>query len=275
MYMAKRLAFTFLVTVLGTSALLTACADDGDRIGGAAAGGAGNDAGADTGGSSSGGSSAGSAGKGGSLTAGGTTHGGQSQGGAGASGAAAMAGEAGATTVGGASEGEGGATDGEGGATDGGGGATDGGGGTIDGGGGAGGADNPPVAYACGSTSLSRRLCSAYVAAECESLPACSGDPAPEPCCTNCPAPVCPDCVAQTDGERQTFSECPACLAEYDRSLLCAVEPFEAGNLSGGVACFDDFGPYQVATCDPILFSALDCVDYLVEHPCPATWPLE
>ncbi len=250
--MAKRLAFTILVTVLGTSALLPACADEEDRIEDTAGGEAGNDAGANPGGSSSGGTSAG---EGGSLTAGGEMQGGQSQGGAGAAGDAGMAGEGGDTTPGGASGGGGGATDG--------------------GASGMGGAANPPVVYACGNTTIARRLCSAYAAAECESLPACTGDPMPDPCCTDCPAPSCPDCVSQADVERQTFTECAACLAEYDRNLLCGIEPFEAGNVSEGIACFDMFGAYQVEACDALLFSAQNCVDYIFTNPCPATWPLE
>lgn len=252
--MAKRLAFTILVTVLGTSAVLTACGDDEDRTGDMVGG----EAGEHTGGSKTAGSSSGgtSAGKGGSLTLGGQMQGGQG----GASGDTGMAGEGGDQTMGGAP---------------GGGGATDGGAAGIGGAGGDGGAPNPPVAYACGSSSISRRLCSAYIAAECESLPACTDESPPGSCCTDCPAPVCPDCVALTDIEREPFAECPACLAEYDRNLLCGIEPFEAGNVSEGIACFDMYGAYQVEDCDPFLFSAQNCLEHAeVEGECPATWPL-
>jgi hypothetical protein len=253
MYMAKRLAFACVMTVLGTSLLLTACADDEDRVDDVAGG----EAGEHTGGSKTAGSSSGgtSAGKGGSSTVGGEMQGGQ--GGAGAAGDAGMSGEGGNEMIGGAPVG---------------GGASDGGAAGM---GGGGGADNPPVTYACGSTTISRRLCSAYIAAECDSLPPCTEESPPGSCCTDCPAPVCPDCVPLTDLERQPFEECAACLAEYDRNLLCAIEPFEAGNLSEGVACFDMHGAYQVEACDQFFFSATQCLEYAeVQGECPATWPL-
>jgi hypothetical protein len=156
-----------------------------------------------------------------------------------------------------------------------GGGATEGGAGTG-GAGGEGGAVNPPVVYACGSQTLNRRLCSALVVADCETLPACEGDPMPDPCCTACTEnTACPDCVATFDGERSTFTDCPACLAEYERNLLCAIEPFEAGNLSEGVACWDGYGAERHPDCEPILLSAFACLDEIAVNGCPATWPME
>jgi hypothetical protein len=161
------------------------------------------------------------------------------------------------------------------------GGAPMGGSGGTDGGavgmGGEGGAAGPSIVYACGSQTIEHRLCSAFIAAECEDLPACVGDPVPDPCCDYCPpAFPCPDCVEAFTGDRETFTECPACLAEYDRHLLCAVEPFEAGNVSEGVACWEGGGAERHEDCEPILLSVFRCLDHkAVEGECPETWPLE
>jgi hypothetical protein len=255
--MANRLAFTIVVTVLGTSTLLGACGDDEDHIDGMNGGEAGSDAGTSSGGSSSGsgGKGGSSAGKAGSVNGAGEMQGGQ----AGAAGDTGVGGEGGQMTVGGAPVG------GVGGATDGG----------ASGMGGAGGADDPAVTYACGTATLLHKLCSAFSVAECDSLPACTGDPPPDPCCsTNCASESCPQCVAGYTAEREFFAECPACLAELDRYFLCGVEPYEAGNLSEAVSCLDTEGPVVNFSCEPILFSAFECQEYLVENPCPDSWPV-
>jgi len=254
--MVNRLASVLLLG-LGTSLVLAACDDGDDRIDDMTGGEGGSGAGTKTGGSSSGGS-AGKGGKGGSPTGGG--QGGQSPGEAGAAGEAGMTGEGGDTSMGGAPVGGSGPT--EGGAA---------------GMGGAGGAENPPVTYACGDTSINRRLCSALVAAQCDTLPACEGDPPPDPCCSDCMTVVCTDCVPLVASERQNFVDvgCQPCVDEYDRHLNCGIDPFEAGNLSEGVVCYDGYGAaVHDENCYPLFASAEACLFEEAMNGCPATWPL-
>lgn len=269
--MAKRLGFTILFSILGTSALLSACGDDEDRTGDMAGGEAGSSAGTKTGGSSPGGSSAG-------KSSSGSSHGGEAQAGqSGLAGGESVGGQGGEPSQAGAAGSGMGGESGHAGAPEGG--SAGSGGAPVDGGAsgmaGAAGGDNPQVDYACGDSSITRKLCSAYVAAACHTLPACEGDPPPDPCCTDCITRDCPTCVGDSNIERSSFSACPACLAEYDRYLSCGIEPFEAGQLSDGIECYDTYGPtVREARCLEIFNSATSCTSHLIEHPCPDSWPL-
>lgn len=196
---------------------------------------AGDSSGGDASGSASGGSSAG---KGGSTSGG----------------------KAGAGTAGTSPGGEGGAS-GEGGAAAGGEPALGGAAGDAnqgDGGaemGGAGGADGG-LEYACKTTTIVNELCSALFAANCS-------DPTD-----------CADCVQTRAGERETFADCPACLAQHDAFFQCGIDAYESGNLSAGIECYPGFGADLNDSCVPYLNQAVACSDYALENGCPQAWPV-
>lgn len=234
--MTKRLGYALVCAVVAGTFGLSACSDDDS---GGSDGTAGS-AGTQTGGSSSGGSSnkAGN-GSGGTATAG-----------TGTAGAA----EGGAAGAGGATDG------GAGGASQGGAGNDAGAAGTDAGAGGAGGAGT--LTYACGSDTLPKKLCSAFVAADCT-------DPT-----------VCADCVTERTAERDDFYQadsadpCATCTDKFDAYFQCVVDAFEGGNISEGVECLDGYGAdIHFENCVPLLDEASACHTYLNENACPSTWP--
>jgi hypothetical protein len=236
MNMRNRLGYAIVVTLLGTSAFLSACNDDDDGLdetnGGESAGGE----------PSAGGSSAGRAG----------STGGGGRAGAGGSAGSSMGGDTTDAGAGGMSEAGGGGDGGMGGAAAGMGGANV--GGAEGGAAGAGGAD--PVTYSCTANSINHKLCSAFAAAECGTTEAC------------------PDCVARVQEERSFFAECATCLAEFDKFYQCAIDGYEAGDVSMGVQCFEGAAEPAEA-CYPLLDVAWECQDYIAVEDCPATWPVE
>jgi hypothetical protein len=126
----------------------------------------------------------------------------------------------------------------------------------VGGAGGSGGEGAEPLAYDCGTTSINHELCSALSAA-------------------NCSEPVdCADCVLTRSGDRETFTECPACLAEFDAFLQCGIDAYESGNISAGIECYDGFADLNDA-CAEHYNSAANCTSYLLEHDCPASWPVD
>ena len=122
--------------------------------------------------------------------------------------------------------------------------------------GGSGGEAGATLQYACNDTTLTHKACSALVAAQC-----------PEPT-------DCADCVTTRNSEREAFTSCPACVAHYDALFQCAVDAFEAGNLSAGVECVPDYGADFSLDCFEHGNEALACSSYEVEFGCPETWPM-
>ena len=261
--MSYSLRVALTLTLLGCSAAFTACSSDGDDSG-------------------SGGSGGGSAGKGGSAAAG-ANSGGNSGAASGGKGGGASAGSAG--RAGGSSAGSGGATGGSSGSSAGSGGATGGNagtggtsagsggaggssagnggtGGSTAGSGGAGGSGGAAVTYACGSDTLTKKLCSAWSAA-------------------NCPyGLVCSDCVeANADYDSSAFSSCNTCVQKVESSYQCSITAYETGHLSDGVICDDQGNGADQADfsddCFAIFSDAIDCQNYVTSgNGCPATWPL-
>lgn len=121
--------------------------------------------------------------------------------------------------------------------------------------GGAGGASSEPLAYACGTTSINHKLCSALYAADCTE------------------AVDCADCVTSRASEHETFTECPACAAEHDAFMQCGIDAYEAGMLSDGIECYDGYADLN-DNCAPHFNAAVACSTYLLEHDCPASWPV-
>lgn len=237
--MRNRLGYSIVVTLLGASAFLSACNDDEDGFDD-------TNGGENAGGEPSAGSS--SAGRAGSTGGGGRA-------GAGGSAGSSMGGNMTGAGMGGMSEAGAGGDVGDGGmsgAAAGMGGANV--GGAEGGAAGAGGAD--PVTYSCTANSINHKLCSAFAAAECGTTEAC------------------PDCVARVQEERSFFAECATCLAEFDKFYQCAIDGYEAGDVTAGVQCFDNAAEPAEA-CYPLLDEAWLCQDYIIEEDCPATWPVE
>jgi hypothetical protein len=122
--------------------------------------------------------------------------------------------------------------------------------------GGSGGEGAEPLAYVCGTTSINHELCSALSAADCSEPVDCS------------------DCVMSRSTEREPFTECAACLAEYDAFLQCGIDAYESGNISAGIECYDGFADLNDA-CAEHFNSAASCTSYLLEHDCPSSWPVD
>lgn len=240
--MVNRFRYVFLMTAFAGSVLVGACGDDDSNPGGGEAGEPG----------ASGANQSGTGGKGVS---------GSSVGGQGANGGDNGAGEGGSAVSGsGGTGGKGGSggtggTGGKGGTT-GNGEAGGGGDGAFGGDGGSGGAMEPAVTYACGQATIFQKYCSATKTITCEP-----------------PAEACSDCVTAIMDERSFIAECPACAAQYDKGLQCAVTPFEAGNPGGGLVC--DGGVFLTEECFEVQFASSQCDSYKAVHgSCPETWPL-
>jgi hypothetical protein len=235
--MSNRLRLTTIFcAVLSVSGMLAACDDSDDAVpNGDENGGAAGDS--PVAGKSAGGSSSGSAGKTGGGTAGMMT-GGAGAGGADTAGAGGMGDGGGEPTVGGAGADAGGA-----------GGAA----GAAGAGAGGGGAE---LEYACGASTLSRKLCSALTTVTCD-----------EPT-------FCVECVPAREGDLELFAECPACLALHEASYQCAVDAYESGNSAAGIECF---GIADINdACGAKFQEALSCNNYKFSHDgvCPTTWPM-
>ena len=230
--MSNRLRLTTIFcAVLSVSGMLAACDDSEDAVpNGDDNGGAAGDS--PVAGKSTGGSSSGSAGKTGGGTAGMMT-GGAGAGGADTAGAAGEGGEGGAggePAIGGAAG--------------------------AAGAGGAGGDSGAGLEYACGSSTLSEKLCSAYVGASC-----------PEPT-------FCAECIPARDAELEYFPECPACFALHQAAFQCGIDAFESGDAAAGIGCYD-FADLN-DTCIDFFSQASTCNDYKNNNNdvCPATWPM-
>jgi hypothetical protein len=244
--MKQRLGYVLVLALASASVGMSACSGDdtsGDEDTGGSAGAAGSHAGTKTGGTSSSGSSN----KAGSASAG--------EAGKGSGGTPDEGGAAGAGGV----PGGGGADGGVGGGGDGG---TSSNMAGASGEAGAGGSGEPVLTYACGSNTLPKKLCSAFVGASCT-------DPT-----------VCADCVTERTDERDAFladfstTPCATCTDKFDAYFQCAVDAFESGNVTSGVDCVENYGAdISFDNCIPLLDEASACHTYLNENECPATWP--
>ena len=236
--MKQRAKYVFVLALAAGGIVVSACSDDSST--GAGDGGSGGASGNKTAGSSAGGS----ANKAGSSHSGGDAG---SQNGGDAGSAMAGASEAG----------------GNGGAPDVGVGGSDAGaGGNAAGMAGAGGAGEPALVYACGSSTLIKKQCSALAAANCVDFVGC------------------PDCVATAISDRVAFQNdppCDTCNAKWDAFAQCEVDAFESGNLAFGVECVPDYGPDGTENCYPFFNDALECEGYVGSdvdpHACPTSWP--
>lgn len=199
-------------------------------------------------GSGSGGSGGASGGNGGTS---GASAGGSSSGTAGSSGGTAGS-SAGTTGSGGKGGSAGSAAQGGSAGSD-----TGGTGGTgAEGGDGTGGEGGQMLTYACNDVSINHKACSALAAA-------------------NCPESIdCADCVMARASEGEPFASCPACAAQYEAYLQCAVDAFESGNLAEGVECVPDYGADFTLPCYAFVDEAIACSDYEAQNECPSSWPL-
>lgn len=119
------------------------------------------------------------------------------------------------------------------------------------------GGGGPEVVYLCNDITQSHKLCSAFKAAACV------------------PATDCADCVTTRNSEHEPFEDCAACQTHYDAFEQCGIDALESGNLAAGIECVPDFGAdLQFENCYPMLDTAIGCLDYTVNNPCPASWPL-
>ncbi len=232
----KNLCLTVVLAALTSSALLAACGDDPSVIDQTSGGAGGGDG-------NQAGTSTGGKATGGSNNNSGGTDGGASPTAGGAGGE--MTGEGGTAgqpaLVGGAAGEAAGGAAGE----------------TAGGAAGAGGAGSN-VVYQCNDLTQSHKLCSAFKAAACV------------------PATDCADCVTTRNSEHEPFEDCAACQVEYDAFEQCGIDAFESGNLTSGIECVPDFGAdLQFENCYPMLDSAIACLDYTINNPCPASWPIQ
>lgn len=219
--MAKRLGYAFLLTALTGSVLLAACGDDDPGAGGGGNAGEAASGGPSTGGSGGSGGSSGSAGKASAGAAG--AEGGQP---VALGGAAGNGGEGGEVPVDGGAAGAGGSP------------------------------DSPDVVYACGTSTIVHKLCSAQLSLSCADQADCA------------------DCVAERTDERGTFAECPACLAAFDVGYQCGIDAFESGHATDALECVPEYGADLTFDCYQRQEPAYQCLDWLVEHPCPEEWPM-
>lgn len=230
--MNNRLSYALVLAFAGSFAI-SACSDDdssGEEDNGGKAGVGGSSAGSKTGGSTSGGSS----------NKAGTNAGGKPG-----------SGTAGTGTAGAADGGMGGVS--EGGVSNAGAGGSDAGAAGAGGEGGAG-----ELAYACGSDTQYKILCSAKVAADCPDATECS------------------DCVTVVGDEYEnSMTTCATCNALVDDYYQCGVDAFQSGDTEAGMQCIDTVGADFSDTCSEFFFAYFDCATYLEDHTCPATWPVQ
>ena len=231
----KNLCLTVLLTALTSGAALIACGDDPSGSDQTSGGAGGADG--NEAGTPSGGKAIGGSNTGGKAIGGSNTGGTDA-------GAPAVGGAGGEMTGEGGAAGEPALVGGAGGEAAGG----------ASGAGGAG----AEVVYLCNDLTQSHKLCSAFKAAACV------------------PATDCADCVTTRNSEHELFEDCAACQTHYDAFEQCGIDALESGNLAAGIECVEDYGAdLQFETCYPLLDTAINCVDYTVENPCPASWPIQ